>query len=978
MTPCTIWRTRLALLFVVLCAGFALAQTTKRPITHQDYDGWRNIQNQTLSHDGKFLAYGLFPQEGDGEVVVRILQTGKEYREPAGAKPEPPRPNPAAEDEPPPQPRVTITFTNDNRFVVFSTFPPKADVDKAKKAKAKADDLPKGGMVIMDLASGAVFRVPRVKNFQVPEKGGDVVTYLREPEKSQPDKAAAKPENGEEKSAPPRGKKKEYGSDLTVRDLGTCGVAETCAAPAARTFPETLEYSLTKDGKLLVYAVASRKEDTNGLFAVSVATATDPHALLAGKGKYTKLAWDEDQKQLAFLSDKDDAAAKQPQFKLYLWTRDAAAPVELVSSATPGFREKCLIGEKGSLSFSRDGRRLFFGVAPLPPPEKDPDVAIPDDDKVSVDLWHWKDDYIQPMQKVRAQQERNRTYRAVYQIAEKKMVQLGDSTIQEITPSEDGLWAIGGDDRAYRRMQEFDTRYQDSYLINTQKGDSTLLMKKHIGRITWGPRSDYALYFDGKDWLTVSVPEGKETVLTNKTGVNFWREDNDTPSVPPAHGSAGWTRDGRYVVLYDEFDVWRVKPDGSEAINLTQGVGRKEHLIFRHVRLNADRRDPDARWIDPAQPLLLHAENKDTRDEGFYRTTLEARQAPQKLIMAPKSFSMPVRADDADVLLLTQSSFQEFPDLQITDSTFKGMKKVTNANPQQAQMLWGTAELIRFRNADGVPLTATLYKPENFDPKKKYPLLVYIYEKLSQNVHNFVDPRPSHNINPAYYVSNGYLVLQPDIVYTIGYPGPSALKCVLPAIDAVIDQGFVDENAVGIQGHSWGGYQISYMVTQTNRFRAAAAGAPVSNMTSAYDGIRWGPGLPRQFQYEHTQSRIGGTLWEMPMRFIENSPIFMADRVKTPLMILHNDQDDAVPWYQGIEYYLALRRLGKEVYMFSYNGEPHGIRRRPNQKDYTVRLQQFFDHFLKGAPAPAWMEKGIPYLQRDEEKEELKKATGVY
>jgi dipeptidyl aminopeptidase/acylaminoacyl peptidase len=244
-------------------------------------------------------------------------------------------------------------------------------------------------------------------------------------------------------------------------------------------------------------------------------------------------------------------------------------------------------------------------------------------------------------------------------------------------------------------------------------------------------------------------------------------------------------------------------------------------------------------------------------------------------------------------------------------------------------------------------------------------MIVYIYERLSDNLHRFVAPGPGTSINPSYYASNGYLVLMPDIVYTVGYPGQSALKCVLPAIQAVADQGILDEGAVGIQGHSWGGYQIAYMVTQTNRFKAAAAGAPVSDMVSAYDGIRWGTGLPRQFQYERTQSRIGGSLWQYPTRFLENSPIFQADRVQTPLLMLHNDADDAVPWYQGIEYYLALRRLGKEAYLFNYPGEPHGLRRRADQKDYTVRMQQFFDHHLKGAAKPAWMEKGIPYLDRD-------------
>jgi dipeptidyl aminopeptidase/acylaminoacyl peptidase len=378
------------------------------------------------------------------------------------------------------------------------------------------------------------------------------------------------------------------------------------------------------------------------------------------------------------------------------------------------------------------------------------------------------------------------------------------------------------------------------------------------------------------------------------------------------------------------------------------------------VKLDSDPRD---KGIDPTKPLLLRAENDETHDTGFFRTSIGSTDAPAKLIYAAKNFTAPVKAKDADVLVLTESTFSEFPDLQVTDGSFRELRKVSDANPQMSQFVWGTAEIVHYKNADGVPLSATLYKPENFDPKKKYPMIVYIYERLSQNVHQFVEPRPSHNINPTYYVSNGYLILEPDIAYTVGYPGLSALKCVLPAVQEMADRGFVDENAIGIQGHSWGGYQIAYMVTQTNRFRAAAAGAPVANMTSAYDGIRWGPGLPRQFQYEQDQSRIGGSLWEYPMRYIENSPLFQADRVKTPLLMIHNDADDAVPWYQGIEYYLALRRLGKEVYLFSYNGEPHGLRRRPNQKDYTVRLQEYFDYFLKGAAKPGWMERGIPYIE---------------
>ena len=947
-----------ALIALFTCCLFA----DKRPLTHADSDSWRHIQNQHLSDDGHYLAYAIFPQEGDGELVVRNLITGKEWREPLGELPPPPAanfadPNP---EGPPPVRGVSMAFSHDSQTLVFSTFPARADVQKAKRDKKKPEEMPKEGMVVMDLGSGSAARLPDVKSFQMPAQSDGLLVYLREPETSAnlPAADAARP-----------ARRKVYGSDLVLRSLAK--------KQKEQTFHDVTEYKLTKDGKLLAYSVSAKDENTNGVYAAVLSDTLGgnpiPTVLLKGRGRYTKLALDDKQDEFAFFSDRDDATARRPAFKLYLWKRGSPAALELVSAETPGFQKDLVLSGTSAITFSKDGQRVFFGCAPKAVDAREP-ASTPADERASVDLWHWKDDYIQPMQKVRAQADRTRSFRAVYNLDAQKMVQLADKTMSEITPSEDGSYSLGGDDREYRRMVEYDERYVDSYLVDNLTGTRKLAARKHLGRVTWSPDGKYALFFNGKDWITLSVPDGKTTNLTANLPVKFWTEEHDLPGSPAAYGTAGWTKDGKYVLLYDHFDIWQASPDGMVAKNMTASFGRKERLMFRYARLDGDgppagggRRggeEMSAHTIDAAKPMLLRAENNETHESGFFQTMVDANAPPKKLIMAAKNFSMPLKAKNADVMVLTESSFDEVPDLQITSSTFQELRKVSDADPQKANLLWGTAELVHFRNVDGIPLSGTLYKPENFDPKKKYPMLVYIYERLSQGVNTFVEPRPSHNINVTYYVSNGYLVLELDIAYKVGYPGQSALNCVLPAVQSIVDRGFVDENKIGIQGHSWGGYQIAYMITQTNRFHAVAAGAPVANMTSAYDAIRWGPGLPRQFQYERTQSRIGGTLWEYPLRYIENSPVFMADRVKTPLMMIHNDADDAVPWYQGIEYYLALRRLEKEVYLFTYNGEPHGLRRRPNQKDYTVRLQQYFDYYLKDGPKPEWMERGIPYLEK--------------
>jgi dipeptidyl aminopeptidase/acylaminoacyl peptidase len=981
---------------VLILLGFALvgiAQTpAKRPMHHRDYDPWKAISGQVLSRDGKFLAYSLFPEEGDGQIVVRNLATGKEARENAGALP----PAPDTQNFEAPAEGAggggrgaRLGFTADGKFLISTAFAKKADTDQAKKDKKLPSEMPKASLLIFDTSAMTAARVMDVASFQVPENGPSLVAYLKGP-KGAGGAATAAAENNDSDfqgrgarggRGGGGGRGNRNGSDMMVRDLRVQSVKE-------RTFEDVTEYSMSKDGKTLAYTVASKKEETNGAYAVEPGTDQAPVALLAGKGRYSKLTWDFAQKEMAFLSDRDDAGAKPPKYKVYLWDRAASTATAVVSEATAGFRQGYAIFERGPVNFSRDGSRLFLSAAPVgtvAAAEVETPVSTatpgPNEEKVVADLWRWNDDYIQPMQKVRAAQERARSYRAVLHLSDKKFLQLSDPEMIGLTPSDDGRYAIGTDDRALRHMVDYDGTYNDVYLVDTATGSRKLLLPQTRGGggggrggggVQFSPDAKYLLAFKDKQWWSIRVPDGAATSLTAKTGGVFFNEEHDTPDAPPAYGSAGWTKDGKWALVYDEFDVWAVSPDGSAAKKLTDG--RASKLQFRVVRLDVNDEEEE-RGIDPSKPLLLHAENVETRDTGFYSLASLEKGTPQKLLMGSKSYRALGKAKDGDVVMVTATTFKDQPDIQITDMTFKQMKKVTDANPQQAGILWGSGELIKYRDDDGVELQAAVYKPENFNPQRKYPMMVYIYERLSQNVHTFVRPSPGTNINIAYYVSNGYIVLTPDIVYTTGHPGQSALKCVLPAIEAVVEKGYVNRNAIGIQGHSWGGYQTAYLLTQTNVFHAAEAGAPVVDMISAYNGIRWGTGLPRQFQYEKTQSRIGGTLWEEPLRFIENSPVFQLDRVKTPVLILQNDGDDAVPWYQGIEFFLSLRRLGKEAYLFNYNGEPHGLRRRPDQKDYTVRMQEFFDYLLKDAPKPAWMEKGIPYIEREQEKE---KHNAVY
>jgi dipeptidyl aminopeptidase/acylaminoacyl peptidase len=388
-------------------------------------------------------------------------------------------------------------------------------------------------------------------------------------------------------------------------------------------------------------------------------------------------------------------------------------------------------------------------------------------------------------------------------------------------------------------------------------------------------------------------------------------------------------------------------PDGTPGVKKTP-IGKKDNVYFTAF------------------------DNKSKGNGYFMRENRKGKLLPMKELIMEPDFALGYlnKAKDANVITYTKGNFVESNNLWVTKDMFKSSKKLTSANPQQANYNWGTCESVYWTAHDGRELEGLLYKPENFDASKKYPMVVYFYETSSQYKHAYRKPAVSRStINISYFVSNGYLVFMPDIHYTVGHPGKSAYNCIVSGVEALCKNSWVDKDNIAIQGQSWGGYQVAYLVTQTDMFKCAGSGAPVANMTSAYGGIRWGSGVVRHFQYEHTQSRIGKTLWDEGGfdLYVENSPLFFADKVNTPLLIMHNDDDGAVPWYQGIEYFMALRRLEKPVWMLQYNGEAHNIRARKNRKDITIRLQQFFDHYLKGEPMPEWMKNGIPMTRKGQE-----------
>ncbi len=938
----------------------------KRPISYDTMDYWRSIGGQRLSDDGQWLAYGVSSQGEDGELIVRNLTSGKELKHPRGTNP---------------------VFTPDGKFVLFTIVPVKTNGDDdaaAGRAGGAGGEAAEGAGAaaaarnsagIMALPSGQVTVVEQISTIRLAEDssvwlalhkgrapaaggrggrggagggragGGRAGGAATEPPATPP---AATPATATAPGTPaaPAEKRKDAGSDLIIRNLAT---------GAEFTINEVNEFAWNKGGSWLAYAVSSTDAAKDGAFARQMSDNA-VKTLHTGKGHYKSFAFDEAGTQLAFLSDQAEYEKPVAPYRLYYWKANDSAAAEIVSATTRGVPQGRVVHDSAP-RFSEDGKQLFLNTAPPPAPPAEPNAKRP----INVDVWNYQDAQLQPMQRVRATQDRNRSYRAVFHVGDKRFVQLATADMPTVNPGTHPERAVGTSDLPYQQLVSWDQSYNDVYLVDLKTGQRRKIMEKAPQAASLSPAGNYLLSFDEftGHWSSYRISDGLKVNLTERLPVKFYQEDHDTPDMPGAYGSAGWTEGDKTLLLYDQFDIWEMRPDGTNARMITGGEGRKQGLVYRYRSL-----DPELRTIPSTGPVLLATTNDATKASGFYRTSLTGTAAPEKVVMLDKSFGAVTKAKNSDRLVFTLSRFEEFPNLWVSDGNFGGMQKVSDANPQQAEFVWGTSELVEYINADGIKLRAILTKPEGFDPTKKYPMMVYIYEGLTAGLHGYSAPNVGTSVNVTRYASNGYVVLRPDIIYNTGFPGEAAEKCVIPAVNTIVAQGYIDPKRIGIQGHSWGGYQITHLITRTNMFAAVQAGASVSNMVSAYGGIRWGTGMVRQFQYEKTQSRIGAPPWDKTLEFIENSPIFWVEKVNTPYLTIHNDADDAVPWYQGIEFFTALRRLGKEAYFFNYNGELHGLRNRDNMKHWTVHQDEFFDHYLLGKPKPEWMDKGVPFLER--------------
>ncbi|MRT94721.1 S9 family peptidase [Ancylomarina sp. 16SWW S1-10-2] len=918
-------------LLTLIASSFLLmgmAQSNKRALKHSDYDGWKDVQNHKISNDGEWISYEINPQKGDGYLYLYQQSKAKLDSFPRG---------------------YAAQFSANSKSLIFKIKAQFDTIRQAKLKKVKAKDLPKDSLAILNLSSNNIEKFANLKSYKTAAENGEWMAYFVETKKvakdttNKTDKPKKKKKKGQDKAKV---------GDLNLRNLLTNEVLE---------FSDVSDYSISRNGKAVTFITQS--QDSISEAKVSLLNFQDKkqNIIFNEKGLAEKSSISSNGDKLAFIFSAD--TTKQKVYNLQYFDTKLDYAKLILDSTNTSTTKDWTVNENSKLDFSRDGQQLFFGIAPIA--EKEKKDTLLDTEKYKVDVWSWKDPLLQSEQKVNLKKEQKRTYLAVYNTKKKTINQLANNDLPRIKLYDHGNanLALGSSVLPYQMEQSWNDWFSDYYLVNVETGQSDLVMTKKNSRVEISPSQKYLYWYETADstWNTYTIANKKSHKLTLNIPFNFYSETHDTPSNPRPYGIMGWTEDDKYILIQDRYDIWKIDPKGKEkASNLTQGNGRDNKIRFNYIKL-----DKEEQTIDLSQTVLLKAFGEFNKKAGFY--TLTNGESPKKICFEDVSYSTPIKAKDTNQLVWKRSTFIDYPNLWVSDFNFKNEKQISDANPQQKDILWGNVELVDWVSGDGDKLQGMLYKPENFDPNKKYPMLVYFYERSSDRLHKHYIPQPNWSIiNPTYCVSNDYLVFMPDIVYPkVGYPGESAYSSVVTGTLAMMDRfDYIDKENVALQGQSWGGYQIGYLVTKTNLYKCAMAGAPVSNMTSAYGGIRWASGHSRMSQYEHTQSRIGGTLWEKPFQYIENSPIFSIPKIETPLLIMHNDHDGAVPWYQGIEFFVAMRRLQKPCWMLSYNNEAHNLKGRANRMDLSIRTMQFFDYYLKGEAAPAWMVDGIPAIKK--------------
>ena len=939
----------------------------KKVIDHTAYNSWKKVEGQIISNDGNFVSYTIKPHRGDGYLYIYNNKTAKLDSFPRGYKQQ---------------------FSGNSNFLVFQITAGFDTLRKCELNKVDKEKWPKDSLGIYLLESDSLIKISFVKNYSIAEMG-DWVNYSLEKNKTKEDEEKEKKEKEAEKAVkadttkkiekkhtwcflkkqkatevavakPEKKKEEEYKSD---------GKVFTSFNPFTNKkyeYKDVTDYTISKNSKYIAFTTHKKeKKIVSCELGILNPESGDFSIEAKKKTEFKGLTFNNSESALALFSTEDTNKVKQ--FELNYLDLKAKKWATLIDTTTQNISSKKGVSENRTPVFSVNDQQLFFGIANRVTPEKK-DTLL-DNEKVKLDLWHYEDKRLQPQQLFELKDDKKKSDLYVYHLNDKKFVQLSNDSLTIHLPKKpQGASFLAENVQPYQSTYNWTSpNLKDHYRVSLNDGKIEIIQKAVGFGGVLSPSGKYYTYYKGEEanHYLVDVASKKETCITcSRKDVKWSKDMNGQPQLSEPYDICRWFKGENEVMLKSEYDLWNYSISTNKLLPITNEEG-----IKTKTRFTLSVWENDSVYLDYPN-ISIYGFNEKTKAFSFYEIIPSQSNFELKKVYSMDNDLISIaRSKSGNKLIMRRSSVKDYSNVILMDPNFTNEKQVSNANPQQNDYNWATVESVEWISYDGIPLQGLLYKPENYDEDKNYPMIVYYYELLSDEIHSHYAPRPSASvINPVEYASAGYFVFIPDIRYRIGHPGKSAYDCIMSGTDKVLKlYPSIDSKRMGLQGQSWGGYQTAQLITMTNRYAAAMAGAPVSNMISAYGGIRWESGLNRQFQYEKQQSRIGQTLWEAPELYIENSPIFNVPKIKTPLLIMANDEDGAVPWYQGIELFTAMKRLGKPCWMLNYNGDKHNLMKNANRMDLSIRMRQYFDHFLQGLPAPKWLTDGIPAVVKGEE-----------
>jgi dipeptidyl aminopeptidase/acylaminoacyl peptidase len=927
--------------FVLILVGSSIF-AQKKTLDHTVYNDWKSLKNSIVSDNGRYISYEITPHRGDGYLYLYDKESSNLYS------------FFRAKD---------AQFSKESDFFAFKRT---AGFDTLRTCELKKIDKkkwPKDTLVIFRLSDRDQKSIPLLKSFSVNEKTNWLAYSIDSNFVEKKEKATVKKKKftlfKKKKETP---KKKE----VKITSDGNLVYLYQPATDTKLEFNDVTEFKFSPNGEFFLYKQQKKvdKAEQFRLFVYDFAKK-ESFQIDTTRSSITNFTVSKSDKFLAYLASSDTTKVKNSKFQLYD-LKDRQNYIAL-DSTNISVDSNQMVSDQQDFIFTDNEKYLFLGVDDFAKDE--PDDSLLPTEKAKLDLWHYQDQRLQPQQLKELKKDQAKTKLQVLHLDNFELIAVGNDSLSARPNAH-----LEGDYLLLTNVDPYQGTYnwtypnqEDHYRVSLIDGSVELLRKGVSMGGELSPSGKYYTYFDDnlRQHFAVDLTTKTSTCLTCDAKKMNWQEDvNGMPYTPYALGLLGWKRGEDQVYMQSEFDIWKYSFDDKKLTSITNGEGYLEKIEFNLRLWNRD-----SLYIS-AENSYLTAQNKKTKDQAIYQWIDHGEHNDLiNLYQSPHALTSIARSENKETILLRKSNLQDYADVFVLDKNFKNAKRISNTNPQQSEYNWATVELLDYKSYDGQNLQALFYKPEDFDASKSYPLLVYYYELYTDNIHNHYAPKPTASIIfPTEYASAGYVVLIPDIRYKEGHPGKSAYNCIMGSTDAALKKYTnIDSTRMGLQGQSWGGYQTAQMVTMTTRYKAAMAGAPVSNMFSAYGGIRWGSGYNRQFQYEHTQSRIGKTIWEAPELYVENSPLFHLPKVKTPLLIMHNDEDGAVPWYQGIELFTGMKRLGKPCWLLNYNGDDHNLMKNANRIDLSIRMRQFFDYYLLNAPAPKWLIDGIPATEKGKE-----------